>query len=151
MFRQFLLLVVVAFLLGGCAVSQNLHHLQMADMKLSNTCFDMKLGWNVALTATETHIDGLIKNNWNTQISDVELWVSLLNSNAETIARKSFFVFGSLAKDETTPFSIVLPVRAETGSKLIFTYHYNPHSGGDSDWWMQSFEANIPMDTEQQK
>ena len=148
MFRQFYLLVVLVALLGGCATSQNLNHLQMADMKQSNTHFDMKLAWNVAIRGTETHIEGLIKNTWNTPVTDVEIWISLQDSNANTIARKAYFVPGFLEKDETAPFSIMLPVRAETGSKLIFTYHYNPHSGGDSDRWMQSFEMSIPMDTE---
>ena len=144
MFRQYYFFVVLVVILGGCAINQNLNYLQMADMKQSYTQFDMKLAWNVTTKGTETRIEGLMKNTWATPVTDVEIWVSLQDSNAKTIARKSFFVPGSLEKNEAAQFSFMLPVRAETGSKLVFTYRYNPHSGGDSDRWMQSFEADIP-------
>ena len=140
--RCFFSLMVVA-LLAGCAVQRDLTVKRAVDLKQRNSQFDLDIAWDVTAGGTQTHVDGVIRNVWSAGIEELELRVELQDSSARTVAHAVSYVARTLRTGETVPFSLILPARADSGSKLLFTYRYVPQ-GGDTDLWMHSFETAIP-------
>jgi hypothetical protein len=141
MLLRIIVSIGILSLLSGCAVNRTMDHKQqLSELKQSYSQFDMKLRWNVVSSDSVTHIDGLIENVWATFMEDVEVWVMLLD---KTLACTVDYI-GTIRQNELTPFSLILPMRSESGSKLAFSYRYTPRDGSDTDKWMQSFETNVP-------
>lgn len=145
MLQQCIISMALLILLGGCVANRDVNRKQMSDLKQSYSQFDLKIAWDVTISSSETRIDGLVENIRTTQMEEMELWVNLRDNNDKSVFRKAYYFPSVLKKNEVVPFSFMLPVRASSGSKLVFTYRYVPLDGGDTERWMQSFETSIPV------
>jgi hypothetical protein len=114
-----------------------------AVLQQSYEQFDLQIRWDVSAGSSGMRIDGLVRNVWSAQLEELELHVDVLDSTGNSVARTAGLVSRKLEAGESAPFSLTVPGRFGSGSKLLFTYRYIP-GGGDTDLWMQSFESNIP-------
>jgi hypothetical protein len=119
--------------------------MQLDILSQQYTSFDVKMTWDIKTIGSNTVIDGVIKNIRYAMMEDIEIRVSLLDSNGKTVSSAVDFVMPRrLDMDETTAFRVMLPVVAPHGAKLVFTYRYDGYDGGDGTKWMQSFDSSAP-------
>lgn len=150
MFRNLCALVALTLFLGGCATYPDANKQRMESLPYCYVKFDAVLAWEVKDAGPGMVIDGLLKNNRYFYMEGVEVWVTLRDAAGKTMAREvAFIIPHQLYRDEIAPFTVKLPVSAEPGSKMFFTYKYRGSDGGDDEGegmipWIQSFEAKIP-------
>jgi len=154
MFRTICAVLALALFLGGCAAHTtypDVNRQRMATLPYCYAKFDATLAWDVKDGGPGgIVVDGLLQNNRYVYMDNVEVWVALVDAAGKTRARSvAFIIPHQLYQEEIAPFTVRLPVSAEPGSKLRFTYKYRGSDGGDDGAggigpWMQSFDAKIP-------
>ena len=146
MVKRFLVLVLMLALTGGCAPYRDIYGEELDSLPFHYSQFDLRLAWNITVAGPETLIEGVVKNVRYAEVDGVEIWVSALDARGGTVARSASFVIPrQLKEDDIAPFSVKLPLAAEPGTKLLFTYRYHAHEDSDDDMgWMQSFRAEVP-------
>jgi hypothetical protein len=140
-----LLLLLVVSLCGFSTMAGQLKE-QLMAMPQQYAEFDAKMGWDFAVERGCTVVSGVIQNARYANMEEIELWVSVLDSKGETVARASDFV-RRLDLDEVSAFKVALPILVASGTKLKFTYKYVGSDGGndgDAMKWMQTFESLMP-------
>ena len=143
-----ILLISMMIIMGGCASYRDVYKERFDSLPQRYSQFDLKIAWETKVTESGTVVEGVVKNARYFEMTGVEIWVSLLDNNGRTLGRSaSFIIPRSLREYDTAPFSLTLPVRAQPGMKLQFTYRYRKHEGHDeNDFWMQSFEVGVPVE-----
>jgi hypothetical protein len=146
MVKHLLFVILTLAFLGSCAAYRDVYREQLASLPQRYSQFDMRLAWSIKVVGTETLIDGVLENIRYPQMGDIEVWVSARDAGGSIIARSvSYIIPRDLRRDEVAPFSLRLPVAAEPGAKLLFTYRYHAHEDvEDGTTWLQSFEAEVP-------
>jgi hypothetical protein len=156
MFRNIWAVAGLVLFLGGCATASSYsepNRQLMASLPYSYANFDAVLAWDVKDTGSGLVIDGLLRNRRYVYMEGAEVWVALRNPAGKTVARSvAFIIPRQLYQDEIAPFTVRLPVSAEPGSKLHFTYKYRGSDGGGGDHgggvdygpWLQTFEVKVP-------
>lgn len=145
--------LVLTMFLGGCATTSysDAYRQRMESLPYCYAKFDVLLAWDVTDSGSGLVVDGLLKNRRYVYMEGVEVWVALVDDAGKTRARSvAFIIPHQLYHEEIAPFTVRLPVSAEPGSKMRFTYKYRGSDGGDDGGggigpWMQSFEAKVPV------
>lgn len=142
---------VLAVSLWGCASYPDVNLQRLSTLPQHYSQFDAVLAWEVKRAGSETVIDGVFKNVRYNEMDGIEVWVAALDSAGKTVARSASYIMPHmLGMDAAAPFSLKLPLKAVSGSKLRFTYRYTALEGGGNDGgvsagnWMQSFDAEVP-------
>ena len=145
--------VLIALLLfvGGCAAGPDLHRSRLENLPQHYAQFDLELAWQIKDMGAQTVIDGELKNARYAFMDNIEVWVATLDPSGKPAARSvSYIVPHELLRDELASFTVKLPVKAEPGAKLRFTYRYvgsdggGRNMGGAAENWMQSFDTMVP-------
>ena len=142
-----ILLAAIMIIISGCATVVNINQERFNTLPQHYSQFDLKIAWQTKTTDSGINIDGLVKNVRYFEMNDVEVWVSVLDGSGKTLGRStSFFIPSSLRENEIASFNLSVPVRANAGTKLQFTYRYiAPEENDGSGYWMQSFEVAGPF------
>lgn len=145
MVRMMACLVLFMFIMSGCASTSldALRREQFARQPNTYSQFDFKLAWDSKITDTGITVDGLIWSLRWQHAENLEVWVSLLDSDGKVVAKGVDLVIPSpLNIDEVSTFSVKLPIKPSSGSKLRFTYsYYGVDDQKDPTFWLQSFET----------
>lgn len=153
-------LMVLAVALGGCDTLQGrsnrsatYRHVAAEHFAFPEhyVQFDAAVSWIVRRSGRDLVIDGLFKNLRYDWMNNMEMRVAAIDPAGKTVARSVALLFPTRIRlDEEAPFSLRLTT-PPPGSKLRFTYVYAALSGagpeqggGDTGFWMQSFDARIP-------
>jgi hypothetical protein len=147
MMKRFLFpVVLVLAVTAGCASYRDVYGEQLDSLPFHYSQFDLRMAWNIKVAGPETLIEGVVKNVRYAEMDGVEIWVSALDAKGDTLARSvSFIIPRQLKEDDVVPFSVKLPLAAEPGTELLFTYRYNAHEDvEDGVGWMQSFRSEVP-------
>jgi len=146
MLRISMLCVAVLVLLGGCATYRNDSQERMQTLPQHYAQFDAKLAWEVKPLDGATVINGVVKNVRYYEMTDLEIWVYVLDANGKEVQRTVDFVY-KLKENEAAPFALKIKPAA-SGTKLRFMYSYIGHDGGgesgDTIPWRQTFDAVVP-------
>jgi hypothetical protein len=136
--------------LAGCAANQVVIR-PLETYAQHYVQFDAIVAWDVKGDAGQTVVDGVFKNVRYDEMDNVEVWVSALDAAGKVKARSvSFIIPHQLRRDETSEFTVRLPVPPVPGTRLHFTYKYTAMEAGGDDGgggagsWMQSFDSRIP-------
>lgn len=156
MLRLLSALVVLVVSLGGCAAYQDTLYRNSMSQDLAPfpehyVQFDAAVGWQVQKIGNDLVIDGIFKNVRYDWMDSVQMRVEAINPAGKTVGRSVSLLFPShIALNQVVPFTLRLTTPVP-GSKLRFTYIYSAlsgagpdESGGDTGFWMQSFDAKIP-------
>ena len=105
--------------------------------------YDIVMAWEIRASGPETIISGVIKNVRFAYLDGLEVWVAALDDSGKTGASSACFIIPSqLKQDQIATFDIKLPVPAQPGSQLRFSYKYqNSEDGGGN---RQSFDVEVP-------
>ena len=147
MIRYLIVLLSCAVLLGGCATTPDVNRLRLQSLPQHYSQFDVDLSWEVKSAGGETFIDGELKSIRYQFMEDIEIWVAVLDATGKTVGRSvSYLIPYEVKQGDIVPFSLRLPVAAQPGTKLRFTYKYVASDGGDDkgDSRTQSFESVVP-------
>ncbi|HBA89315.1 MAG TPA: hypothetical protein DCZ75_15410 [Geobacter sp.] len=154
MVRRMSMLLLITALLGACATypDRTLQRLETLPQRYSQ--FDAVMAWETKTVGGNTVVDGVIRNIRYHVMYDVEIWVSVLDAAGKVRSRSvGYIVPSQLNLDQSTGFTVKLPMVAEPGTRLRFTYKYRASEGGDDRFgsglgrptdWMQSFETAVP-------
>ena len=152
---RLLYVLVVLMSLGGCASFHGGAQQRMDTFPEHYVQFDAALSWQVRRFGPDLVIDGLFKNLRYDNMNNVEVWVAVIDPAGKTTARSVGLLLPSaIPLNGTAPFTVTLSTKPAPGSKLRFSYRYaalsgaGPEGGGDTGFWMQSFDANIPASNE---
>ncbi|HJV33511.1 hypothetical protein [Geomonas sp.] len=157
MSRLLCALLVLVMSLGGCALLENQKKAREQDFYPfpdHYVQFDAAVSWQVQRSGQDLVIDGVFKNIRYDWMNGVEVRVESIDPAGKKQARARSLLFPSrIEYNQMVPFSLKLPMPVP-GSKLRFTYLYGALSGagngndgrggGDTGFWMQSFDAAIP-------
>lgn len=154
MVRLILMLAMTA-LIGACAYHHDIRRERIETLSERYSQFDLVLAWETRVVGKDTLVEGVVKNVRFHSMTDLEIWVAVLDPAGKVAARAvSFVIPQQLSMDETAEFSLKLPIAVHAGTKLRFTYKYRGHEGGDGGLfgggssggidWMQSFETVVP-------
>ena len=117
--------------------------LEIKSQQYSN--FDVKMTWDIKTLDRKTVIDGVIQNIRYAIMSDIEIWVYVLDSKGNRVSRAVDLLMPlRLNMYEAASFRVVFPIVVSHGAKLVFTYKYVGDDGGDGAKWMQSFDSYVP-------
>lgn len=136
--------------LAGCASYPDVNRQRLENMPQRYVQFDAVIGWEVRSTTPETVIDGEFKNIRYPYMTDVEVWVAVLDRAGKATERSASFVLPRMLQmNQTAPFTLKLKTPVAPGTKLRFTYKYSlqegsSEGGGDVGNWMQSFVTEVP-------
>lgn len=152
MFRSLCALLALLISLTGCAVYPDLNKQQMERLPYRYANFDAVLAWEVRNYGNDLIVDGQFQNVRYAYMQDIEVWVSVLDTEGRMKTRGvSFIIPETLRMDEIAPFSVRLPESVPPGTRLRFTYRYRAMEGGsdgggggDIGIWMQNFETVVP-------
>ena len=142
--------LLAAIILAGCATYPNIDRERLESFPQHYSQFDLKMAWGVKPVGNESFVDGLVQNIRYTYMEGVEVWVAVVEASGKSGKPSvSYIIPNQLKQDEIAPFSVILPVRVEPGTRLLFTYKYRGNDDGGSDGggsgnWMQSFETVVP-------
>lgn len=151
--KTFLMTVVFAALLAGCATYPDPRQVRMESLTQHYNQFDLLMAWDTKVSAGKTYVDGVVKNVRYPAIYDLEIWVAVLDAEGRVAARSMTFVIPrQLNEDELADFTVKLPLEVLPGTRLRFTYLYRASEGGEGFGaglergpnWMQSFDAVVP-------
>jgi hypothetical protein len=144
MIRMIAGLLLVSIMCGCASTSQDtLRREQFEQLPNKYSQFDFKLAWSTRITDTGVTVDGLIWNLRWQHAESLEVWVALLDPEGQVLAKEAGLVIPNpLNINEVSNFSVKLPLKPLTGSKLRFTYsYYGVDDQESSTFWMQSFET----------
>jgi hypothetical protein len=146
MLRTSMLLAAILVLLNGCATYRNDSHERMQTLPHHYAQFDAKLAWEVKPVDGATVVNGVVRNIRYHEMTDLEIWVYVLDADGKEVQRAVDFVY-MLKENESAPFALKIKPAA-SGTKLRFMYRYIGHEGGgesgDSIPWQQAFDAVVP-------
>lgn len=147
--RTMSLFILTISLLAGCATYPDTDRVRLESLPQRYSQFDLVMGWETRVQSKETVLDGVVRNVRYYMMSDLEIWVALLDERGKVVARGMTFIIPSdLGMDKSAPFTVKLPVAVDPGDRLRFTYKYRGSDGGDGMErgldWMQSFESVVP-------
>ena len=147
--RTMSLFILTISLLAGCATYPNTDRVRLESLPQRYSQFDLVMGWETRVQSKETVLDGVVRNVRYYMMSDLEIWVALLDERGKVVARGMTFIIPSdLGMDKSAPFTVKLPVAVAPGDRLRFTYKYRGSDGGNGMErgldWMQSFESVVP-------
>lgn len=147
--RTMSMFILTISLLAGCATYPDTDRVRLESLPQRYSQFDLVMGWETRVQSGETVLDGVVRNVRYYMMSDLEIWVALLDERGKVVARGMTFIIPSdLGMDKSAPFTVKLPVAVDPGDRLRFTYKYRGSDGGDGMErgldWMQSFESVVP-------
>lgn len=147
--RTMSMFILTISLLAGCATYPHTDRVRLESLPQRYSQFDLVMGWETRVQSGETVLDGVVRNVRYYMMSDLEIWVALLDERGKVVARGMTFIIPSdLGMDKSAPFTVKLPVAVDPGDRLRFTYKYRGSDGGDGMErgldWMQSFESVVP-------
>lgn len=107
--------------------------------------FDFRLAWDSRIAENEVIVEGVIWNVRWLHAEGLEIWVSLLDPDGKVRAKEVDLIRPNpLNIGERSNFTVKLPVKPVSGSKLLFTYCYHAVEDQEfSTFWMQSFETDL--------
>lgn len=148
MFKRILLIGFV-LLIGGCSTYRDANKDRLNTLPMHYSQFDVKIAWEIRTEDGKQLIEGVLQNVRYATMENTEIWVSAIDAGGKELGRSvSYIIPRTLNKEDSAPFNLTLPVKATSGTKLIFTYKYYGSDGGGSDGggeqWMQSFESHVP-------
>ena len=147
--RTICMVILMISILAGCATYPDTDRVRLESLPQRYSQFDLVMGWETRVQSGETVLDGVVRNVRYYMMSDLEIWVALLDERGKVVARGMTFIIPSdLGMDKSAPFTVKLPVAVDPGDRLRFTYKYRGSDGGDGMErgldWMQSFESVVP-------
>jgi len=136
------LLLMVAVWSAGCA-HNGYQAIKPADYPALHQMFDVTFGWKKTVTDNAMTIDGYVRNNRYFIISEMDMTVSLVDSNGKEKARDNFiFIPHRLPMDDFSWFSVTLKARPQPGDMIRFLYRYDALDGKDGALnWRNSFDV----------
>lgn len=142
--------ILLLLLLAGCVAYQDSTRQRFELLQHNYSQFDVKMAWETRVVEGKTVVDGIVKNVRYAYMYDLEVWVATLDEKGKPVAREVAYIIPlKLNLDSSAPFTVKLPVAAEPGSKLRFTYRYRGSDGGEGFNpsgglnWTQSFETVV--------
>ncbi|MBJ6725416.1 FxLYD domain-containing protein [Geomesophilobacter sediminis] len=141
--------LLLLLFLGGCAVGPNPNDVALGNLPQHYRHFDAELAWGVRDTPSGAVVDGVIKNVRYAYLTNIEVYVALLDQQGKEASRSVGYVVPvQLPMDQSASFSVKLKRAAPPGSRLRFTYVYYFNEGGDTETpdqrWQESFESVVP-------
>jgi hypothetical protein len=136
------LLLMVAVLCAGCA-HNGFQTIKPVEYPAVHQMFDVTFGWKKTVTDSAMTIDGYVRNNRYFIISEMDMTVSLVDSNGKEKAKDNFiFIPQRLPMDNLSGFSVTLKARPQPGDMIRFLYRYDALDGKDGafNWW-NSFDV----------
>lgn len=139
------LIAASLFLLAAC-------HGYVAPRDLLENCpnirksYDLTLCWKIARSAAGFTITGYAVNTRFSYIEGLELTATILDEQGRTLGEATnFFIPNLIAMDDTAPYSMAVPLRAEEKpARIKFFYRYGLtklDNGGTPNF--SSFETDI--------
>jgi hypothetical protein len=117
---------------------------RLNDLPQRYSQFDVAMAWEIRAAGPDTVIAGVIKNLRYSYLDGLEVWVETRDASGKTGARSVCFIIPhQLRQDEIASFSITLPVRAEPGTQLRFSYRYRGTEDGGGN--QHSFDVVVPQ------
>lgn len=140
--RTIILLLVVT-ILAGCASYPDVNRTRLESLPQHYFQSGVKMAWEVKLVGDEAFVDGMVQNIRCSYMEGAEVWVRVLSASGNPgRSSVSYIIPYQFNLHEIAPFSVKLPTRVESGTRLLFTFRYE--GCNDSGGWMQSFESVVP-------
>jgi len=142
--RRFIWLVLVA-LITGCTAMQAPIRNAIAEYPFRHEAFDFITSWKTTKSGENVAVDGVVKNLRLFQVSDIQLWVKVLNKSKKIKTEESTLLLPVyLGTDESLPFNVTLKnVGFDQGDMLNFVILYRVDDDSKSSFtWLSSFTVD---------
>jgi hypothetical protein len=142
-----LILIGVITSLAACASIKSFEDNPESQLTYRHSSFDLKFAWNTLQTGNDTVIEGLIINVRNIQVRDIDLNVTVLDTNGRVLSEGAVppsQVNLRMNMNDSVPFSVKLKdaiIAKGNVLKFIIIYHTN-----DGSWYGHEWQSSFKVD-----